>query len=185
MNGRNNGRYGEGRSEKETRKKNRSNITSSNSTAQELTGLNRSHSIAMVCNNVARSDTTLLPPCTYPRLSSFQNIVEQPTDDRQFLIVRDIYKTIGAGASKSRRYPIVKMRASIQIPVLLLGIVALSSLIQGKDLRWFGESGDDALGSPSQFDLIAAASDKHWKKGGGDEHHSEHHSHHGEKGEKG
>lgn len=83
------------------------------------------------------------------------------------------------------------MRTFSHIPILLLGLISLYNVVVARDLRQLGESldyegGQDALAEGSSIDLAAAASGhKSWKKGGGDEHHSDHHSSHGSKGSKG
>lgn len=78
------------------------------------------------------------------------------------------------------------MKTLNHIPVLLLGLFSLSNLVLGKDLRPTQDDQQiDSVAEASSFDLVAAASHKSWKKGGGDEHHSGHHSSHGSKGDKG
>lgn len=85
------------------------------------------------------------------------------------------------------------MKTLNHIPVLLLGLFSLSNVILGKDLRPSDEESlgirerqIDSYGETGSFDLVAAGSHKkEWKKGGGDEHHSDHHSSHGHKADKG
>lgn len=60
---------------------------------------------------------------------------------------------------------------------VLVGICLTSAREIPRSRREAGEVGD--------LEVAASGHGKHWKKGGGKEHHSDHHASHGEKGDKG